>query len=424
MARTETAFNIVKNAYIEIGRESNLNRSIPFLLDGLKPVYKKMILSAIDFNAKVSKTSQLIGWTIGNYHPHGDAALRPVAAELVQSNIFVPEGDFGFVSMLNGMDSEGAHPRYTSTAIRKELYGIIKEMLPYVPTSPNYTNTKQEANYIPFPVPFSLVMSTYGIGIGISTDIPGFTASSIIDAYLNDNFKLLKSSFGYEYPDKRELKSLWETGVGKVKFKIKESKDSDCGFVISGIPKEFKPNIKKLEELEAEGKLTIRDVSDSEGQKLLIERIHNIKSLPKDKLEELVNDAATTSISYKIVTQDNHKAFTIGIKDWVDKTYKNCLNLLEIRRNDIISKKSFEIMVFSNFRKIADLIINNDKLSYQDISRKLKVSLDIVEAVSRYSIGTLRTLNPIERIEKLKNEITEQKNMNLEEHIKNIVKNI
>lgn len=426
MVNKKSVLDIVRNAYIEIGKESNLNRVIPYILDGLKPVYKKVILSAIDFNGKISKTAQIIGATIGDYHPHGDAALKPVIAELVRSGFFVPEGDFGFYSMIDGMDSEGAAPRYTSTAIRKDLLSIIKEMLPYTPTSPNYTNRKQEANYIPFPIPFSLMMSTYGIGIGITTDIPGFTASSLLSAYLNDNYRLLKSSFGYEFPNKSELKNLWENGVGKVtvRFRIIESKNSDCGFVISGNPKEFKPKIKKLEELEEEGKLTIRDISDSDGQKLLIERLPNIKSLPKDMLESLVVNAATTEISYKIVVQDNNKAFPIGIRDWIDKTYKNCLNLLEIRRKDIIEKKEFDIKVFSFFREVADLIINNENLSYKDISNKVKTDLEVVETISKYSIGTLRTLNPIDRVNKLKEEIKELKNMNLEEHIKNIINKI
>ena len=426
MITKRSVLDIVKNAYIEIGKESNLNRVIPFILDGLKPVYKKVFLSAIDFNGKVSKTAQIIGATIGDYHPHGDAALKPVIAELVRSGFFVPEGDFGFYSMIDGMDSEGAAPRYTSTAIRKDLLSIIKEMLPYTPTSPNYTNRKQEANYIPFPIPFSLIMSTYGIGIGITTDIPGFTASSLLSAYLNDNYRLLKSSFGYEFPKKTELKELWEKGVGRVtvQFKVSPSKTSDCGFVISGNPKEFKPKIKKLEALEEEGKLTIRDISDADGQKLLIERLPNIKSLPTQMLEELVYEAATSEISYKIVVQDNKNAFTIGIKDWIDRTYKNCLNLLELRRKDIIKKKEFEINVFSFFRQVADLIINNEKLSYLDISKKVGTTLDVVEAISRYSIGTLRTLDPKDNVKKLKEEIKVQKEMDLENHIKEIINKI
>ena len=426
MDNKKSVLEIVKNAYIEIGKESNLNRVIPYVLDGLKPVYKKVILSAIDFNGKLSKTAQIIGATIGDYHPHGDAALKPVIAELVRAGLFEPEGDFGFYSILEGMDSEGAAPRYTSTAIKKELLSIIKEMLPYTPTSPNYTNRKEEANYIPFPLPFSLMMSTYGIGIGITTDIPGFTASSLLSSYINDNYKLLKSSFGYEFPNKKELKALWETGIGKVtvKFKVYPSKTSDCGFVISGTPKEFKPKIKKLENLESEGKITIRDISDADGQKLLIERLPNIKSLPKETLEEMVNDAATNEISYKIVVQDNNHAYPIGIKKWIDITYNNCLNLLETRRKDIVSKKEFEMKVFTMFRVVADLIINNEKMTYQEIANELKTDLSVVEAISRYSIGTLRTMNPIEKVKKIKNEIKEYKEMNLNEHIKNIINSI
>lgn len=426
MDNKKSVLEIVKNAYIEIGKESNLNRVIPYVLDGLKPVYKKVILSAIDFNGKLSKTAQIIGATIGDYHPHGDAALKPVIAELVRAGLFEPEGDFGFYSILEGMDSEGAAPRYTSTAIKKELLSIIKEMLPYTPTSPNYTNRKEEANYIPFPLPFSLMMSTYGIGIGITTDIPGFTASSLLSSYINDNYKLLKSSFGYEFPNKKELKALWETGIGKVtvKFKVSPSRTSDCGFIISGTPKEFKPKIKKLESLESEGKITIRDISDADGQKLLIERLPNIKSLPKETLEEMVNDAATNEISYKIVVQDNNHAYPIGIKKWIDITYNNCLNLLETRRKDIVSKKEFEMKVFTMFRVVADLIINNEKMTYQEIANELKTDLSVVEAISRYSIGTLRTMNPIEKVKKIKNEIKEYKEMNLNEHIKNIINSI
>lgn len=426
MVTKKTALEIVKNAYIEMGKESNLNRSNPFILDGLKPVYKKVILSAVNFNGNIVKTAQIIGATISDYHPHGDAALKPVVSELVKSGFFVPEGDFGLYSMYKDRDSDGAAPRYTSTGINKNLLGIIKEMLPYVPTVPNYTNKKQEATYIPFPIPFSLIMSTSGIGIGIAQNIPGFTAESLLNAYLNDNYKLLKSAFGYEYPNKKELKDLWETGIGRVtvKFKVTPSRDSDCGFIISGEPKEIKPKIKKLESLEEEGKLTIRDVSDNDGQKLLIERAPNIKSLPKEMLEELVNDAATTEVSYKIVTQDNKCAYPIGIKKWIDITYNNCLSLLETRRKDLISKKEFEISVYKNFREVADLIINKENLSFEQIAKKVNTTVEVVEAVSKYSIGALRTLSPETRIDALKNEIKEQKAMDLRVHIKNIIDKI
>lgn len=419
--KSASILDIVKKSYIEIGKETNLNRSCVSIWDGLKPSYKKVLLSAIDLSPKATKTVEIIGRTLSYYHPHGDLALRAVVAELVRSGLFENLADFGFYSMLSS-DVEGAAPRYTQTKIKDSLCNIIKEMLPYVPSYLNYTKTKNEASYIPTPLPFALITSSYGIGIGTASSCPGFTPISLLEAYLNNNYKLLKNNFGCDIVDKKDLKDLWETGVGRLtlKFKIKESKNSDCGFIIQGIPKEFKPNLKKLEALEEEGKLTIRDISDHEGQKVLIERLPNIKSLPKEKLEEMVNDAATKSISYKIVVQNGEKAFKIGIREWIDFTYKNCLNLLEQRRKDIIAKKKFDILVFSNFRKIADMIINNND-SYDIIAKKNNVSVEVVEAVSRYSIGSLRTMDPSDKVSKLKKEIKEQEELNLPDKIKGII---
>lgn len=421
--KTDSVLNVVRNGYVVMGRETNTNRSFPSQIDGLKPSYKKVILSAVDLAPKLTKTVQIIGHTLGFYHPHGDLALKQVVEQLVQSKIFDEEGCFGFCSMFEGRDQESAAPRYTATRLRKELYKFISDLLPYVPSRPNYTNTKQEADYIPTPIPFALIMSCYGIGIGISTLIPGFTPLSLLEAYLNDDYKLLKNNFGCDIINKKELKDLWETGVGRLtlRFKVKESRNSDCGFIIQGTPKEFKPNLKKLEELEFEGKLTIRDISDHEGQKVLIERLPNIKSLPREKLQDLVLEAATKSIPYKIVVHDGVKAFKIGIKNWIDISYKNCVELYERRRNDIIEKKKFDVLVFTNFRSVADLIINNPNVSYEKIALALSIPLKVVEAISRYAIGTLRTLDPEVKLKKLREEIKYQEEFNIPNYIKEII---
>lgn len=419
---TKSILNIVKEGYIEIGRETNLNRSFVSIYDGLKPSYKKVLLSCIDLYPKVIKTAGVIGSTLSCWHSHGESSLKGVVAELVRSNILENLSDFGFYSMLND-DIEGAAPRYTQTRLSENLYPIIKEMLPYVPTELNYTRTLNEPIYIPTAIPFALMTSSRGIGLGVAANIPAFTAQSLLDAYLSDNYKLLKNPFGCKIVDKNELKSLWETGVGALtlQFKVYESKYSDCGFIIQGVPKEFKPDFKELELLEEEGKLIIKDISDYEGQKVLIERLPNIKSLPREKLKQLVLKAATKTIQYKIIVQDKNKAFAIGIKKWIDFCYKNCLNLLEQNRKNLISKKKFDILVFSNFRSVADFIINNDKMSYQDIANLLEIPLEVVEAVSRHSIGSLRTFDPKDKVAKLKKEIKEQEDLDLKDKIKNII---
>lgn len=162
-----------------------LNRQFADLRDGLLPVYRHIIyaISRLDSttSGRLFRTSKVSGDTIGNYHPHGDAAVNDAIANLTAVGTPVPpvlgEGNFG--TRLGG---NPAAPRYTE--VRLTAYGrtfVKPEYLACVPHVWNYTNTEKIPVYLPAILPNILINGAFGIGYGAMACIPAFTPESVAD---------------------------------------------------------------------------------------------------------------------------------------------------------------------------------------------------------------------------------------------------
>ena len=251
----------VIDCYTEYGNYVNIHRHVPRWEDGLKPVYKRVMLCALDIACgKKVKTATLIGRTIGTYHPHGDAALNDVIAELVRSGLLIGQGNFGYKSMFRWDDNSPAAPRYTEVKVNPKYETLIKQLLPYVPSHINDLGNI-EADYLPTPCVLSLAMGSFGIGLGVTVNIPSFTMESLIRAGYAailgkpKPWKLLQPGFDLQMSDE-DKETFWNNEKGRLTYKFDVEPKTIGGlngWSIIGDPSFVKPKLQQLFKLKDEG---------------------------------------------------------------------------------------------------------------------------------------------------------------------------
>ena len=169
-------------------------RALPGVIDGLKPVHRKILYTLFhDFHLYPSretrKTQQIIGTVIGKYHPHGDSSVKDAIKPMVnwfESYVPTIKGQGSFGSMYG--DDQSA-PRYTEIKLSDYAMDCIISELQYTKTAvdwmPTYDNSDMEPIYLPAAVPNLLINGSFGIAVGMKTQVPKHNISEVIDATIN-----------------------------------------------------------------------------------------------------------------------------------------------------------------------------------------------------------------------------------------------
>lgn len=159
----------------------NLERSVPDLFDGLKPVQRR-ILWAASHNPKgiFTKTARVVGDTLGKYHPHGDASVSAAITSMMHHPTSTLEGKGNWGGLLD----DAAAMRYTNMRLSK--YGLSFFDPDYINRNvtmfvPNYDDKDVEPVTLPAMMPNVLINGAEGIGMGITTSIPAFTVDSVVE---------------------------------------------------------------------------------------------------------------------------------------------------------------------------------------------------------------------------------------------------
>lgn len=158
--------------------EVNLARAVPDLIDGLKPVQRRIMWAASLLGKDFVKTARLTGDIIGKYHPHGDKSVADAITTIVQSNVSTLHGKGNWGSLID----PAAAMRYTNC--RLSYYGwsffdpdyVNKTVTSFVP---NYDDTTFEPVSLPALMPNVLINGGEGIGVGTTTKLPTFTPESL-----------------------------------------------------------------------------------------------------------------------------------------------------------------------------------------------------------------------------------------------------
>lgn len=413
---TEKLSDYVTNSYINYGLEVNTNRHVPYILDGLKTIYKRYLITALSFPSdKMIKTAIMQGQCM-KYHPHsvGNGEI----GALVRLGIFDGQGNHGYSSMTTSFPPSAS--RYTECRLNSKWRQLIEPVLKYVPTELDELNNTVP-KYIPLPFPFSLFQGSEGIGVGLSVYYPSFSPKSMLEAYLKDDSKYLKSNTGLKIYES-DKKIFWENPIGKIRQGFTYNKVSN-GYEIVGNPEYVKPRLQKLRKLEEDGKIYIIDESTGTNYKLLI-GINKRVSIDQSELEDLVKEACfiTKSFNMFVISEDGKYIKQINGHDWIDITYKNYEQLLMRYKSDKLSNLNDELEAYNHFSKIADYIINQT-LSYEEIANKLKLSsVRPVEIIASKQVGTLRSIDSNKRIKLIQDKIKDANNISMFNVIKEFIK--
>jgi len=414
----------VEKSLLSFGIDVNTNRQLSNLYDGLKPSYRRIIYTAMELGNKM-KTVTLSGTCVSRYHPHGDASLLQPISNLVNSGVLGGNGNHG-MKMFRGDNLPPAAPRYTECWISDKWKAIFKDLLPYVPYVPSELEGFNEPLYLPSPVPLCFLTGSLGIGFGVNTRTPVFSCESMLDAYFNDDPKLLKPSIDIELDyDNSELDRLWNTGIGNVTYSFHckwGNSKSGQGVYISGDPTLFKPSLSVLEKLVTEGKIFINDETDRTGQKIFISRNYNIKSISWEYLLDLCKSASTKMRTYRLTVCEGDKAYLIPLKEWLKVSVENYLRLVDVLKSDKISKYEFDRLVYLNLPRVAEYLFNHRNSNNEEISNELELDIEIIRAILQKSINTLKNTETTEKVNSIMGKINYYKSLNPSDYLKTIIK--
>ncbi|QSX77268.1 DNA topoisomerase IV subunit A [Agrilutibacter solisilvae] len=249
-----------ERAYLDYSMYVVLDRALPFLGDGLKPVQRRIIyaMSELGLNAaaKPKKSARTVGDVIGKYHPHGDSACYEAMVLMAQPfsyryPLIEGEGNFG-----SSDDPKSfAAMRYTEaklTPIAEVLLGELGQGT--VDWTPNFDGTMEEPSWMPARLPHLLLNGTTGIAVGMATDIPPHNLNEVVSAcvrLLDDpdatTADLCEHILGPDYPTAAEiitpradLRAMYESGMGSVRARAVFERDGN-NLVITALPYQVSP---------------------------------------------------------------------------------------------------------------------------------------------------------------------------------------
>ena len=250
-----------ERAYLDYSMYVVLDRALPFLGDGLKPVQRRIIyaMSELGLNAtaKPKKSARTVGDVIGKYHPHGDSACYEALVLMAQPfsyryPLIEGQGNFGSTDDPKSF----AAMRYTEsklTPIAEVLLGELGQGT--VDWSPNFDGTMDEPNWMPARLPPLLLNGTTGIAVGMATDVPPHNLNEIVSALIRllddpdaSVADLCEHVRGPDYPTTAEiitpaadLRAIYETGHGSVRARATFLKEH-ANIVVTALPYQVSPS--------------------------------------------------------------------------------------------------------------------------------------------------------------------------------------
>lgn len=289
----------IQNSFISYAMAVIINRALPDVRDGLKPVHRRIIYDmhelGMTYDKPYKKSARIVGDVLGKYHPHGDSSVYEAMVRLAQpfsTRYMLVDGQGNFGSV----DGDGAAAmRYTEarmSRICQHLIGEIdKDTVDFVP---NFDESLLQPSVLPARYPNLLVNGSNGIAVGMATNIPPHNLGEVIDGVimLMENPEVTLDELmgvikGPDFPTggliqgRRGIKSAYRTGRGKIlvraKCDIEQMDSARQRIIVSEIP--YMVNKAKLIENIAnhvkqkrlDGISAIRDESDRHGMRIVIE---------------------------------------------------------------------------------------------------------------------------------------------------------
>lgn len=351
----------MQESYIDYAMSVIVSRALPDVRDGLKPVHRRILYTMLEeglrHNAKFRKSATVVGSCLGHYHPHGDTAVYDSLVRMAQDfSLRYPlvdgQGNWGSID-----GDASAAMRYTECRLSKTgeemLKNIDKNTVNFVD---NYDSTRKEPTVLPSPLPQLLLNGSLGIAVGMATNIPTHNLSETCDALIylmehpkTDTEELFKFIQGPDFPtggviyNQKEIIQAYSQGKGPIVTRGKaeiteEEKSGRSRIIISEIPFQVQKSTlieqfaNLVQEKKIEGIKDIRDESDKEGLRVVVELSRD--AYPQKVLNRL----------FKFT--DLQKTFHLNMLALVDGIQPRVLNLVEIlsyfigHRQEVVFKRT------------------------------------------------------------------------------------
>ena len=383
-----------ERAYLNYSMYVIMDRALPFIGDGLKPVQRRIVyaMSELGLNAtaKYKKSARTVGDVLGKFHPHGDSACYEAMVLMAQpfsyryplvdgqGNWGAPDDPKSFAAM-----------RYTESRLSKISEILLSELgQGTVDYQPNFDGTLAEPQYLPARLPHILLNGTTGIAVGMATDIPPHNINEIADAavMLLDNPKaglddVLEIVQGPDFPTeaeiispKSEIRKIYEQGRGSIKMRATWKKE-DGEIIISTLPHQSSPSkvIAQIAEQMTAKKLPmledIRDEADHENpiRIVLVPRSNRVDT---DAL--MAHLFATTDLekSYRVnmnMIGLDHKPAVKGLleilNEWLSFRRTTVTRRLQYRLDKVLSRLHILeglMIAFLNIDEVIEIIRHED----------------------------------------------------------------
>lgn len=427
-----SAYDYIKKAYTVYGKElmfSGYQQGRMFCdkYDGLKISYRHYIQALWEQPNQKIKVQAVLGDAMKKYHFHSDGGGEEVIYSLANDYKCVEvQGNSGAQTM--SINMKGSAGRYVECKLKDEIKQQLNDLMPLVPDEISVTNFK-EKRYIPTPIPLGLIAgSGIGMGVGMRNNLPAFTASSLYEAYIKNDYKLLRPNFGYslgncwdgvssfdntknkiigkdlskQKPTEENiegLKDLWETGEGTLTLGIPMYKckiNNVEGLMLVCDPKLFAPDVNEKEEKESkngkkkkpvkqtqlvmwkkEGLVETFDYTDDIG-KLFISLTPRTKKITLEDVRKEVYEHCKMfqTIKYQVNISTGDITGKVGIGNWIDFTHNNYCKLYKRFISSELERLDNEEIAWYNYRAIVDRLTDkkrdwSDKEIMEDINAKL-----------------------------------------------------
>ena len=413
-----------EQAYLDYSMYVILDRALPQIGDGLKPVQRRIIYAmselGLSASSKPKKSARTVGDVIGKFHPHGDSACYEAMVLMAQNfsyryPIVIGQGNWGSTDDPKSF----AAMRYTESRLAPYAKSLLQELgQGTVDWSPNFDGTLKEPVVLPARLPNLLLNGTAGIAVGMSTDVPPHNLNEVTSAlvHLIDNPKasianLMKHIKGPDYPTGGELVSsaadireIYETGGGTLRLRA-SYKMEGSDIVVTSLPHQIS-GAKLQEQIAAQMRAKklpqvddLRDESDHEEPTRLV--ISKKRGVDVDQLmSHLFSTTSlerTVRVNMNIIGLDGRpRLFNLLeiLKEWLKFRKETVTNRLQHRLqivNDRLHILDGLLVAYLSIDKVIAIIREEDEPK-PVLMKRFKISDIQAEAILNLRLRNLAKL--------------------------------
>ena len=431
----------MKDSYIDYAVSVIVGRALPDVRDGLKPVHRRILYSmyesGLTWDKPFKKSATCVGDVLGKYHPHGDASVYDALVRLAQDfsmryRLLDVPGNFGSVDG----DPPAAY-RYTEARMAKMAGDMLADIeKDTVDWSPNFDESRKEPKVLPARFPNLLVNGSSGIAVGMATNIPPHNLREVIDAAVcvlenpeADLADLMQYIKGPDFPTKgiimgrAGIRAAYATGRGRVTIRARTEfeeygRNHDrTRIIVTELPYQVNKRMliaaiaEQVKEKRLEGISDLRDESDRNGMRIVIELKHDAN--PQVVLNHLLTQTqlqTTFAINMLALVDNQRQPRVLSLRNILDE-YLTFQEEVITRRTLFDKRKAEERAHLLEGLLIAqdniDEVIQIIRSSYDNARENLMNRFDLDE-VQAQAICDMRliALQGLNR-EKLQNEYNE-----------------